>query len=123
MYYNYNTPSCGNSSPDSNFSKNSGINKDDYDDVKLAINKDDGTKTNGNLKPVINEDDGKSNFINISNSNTSNLTLIVHQVDDFLIANKDNAEYERIGRLVQERMTFPLNKLGTIQKFNEVDVE
>jgi hypothetical protein len=42
-----------------------------------------------------------------------NLTLILRQVDDFLVANKDSKECDRIGELIQARMTNPLNQLGT----------
>jgi hypothetical protein len=52
-----------------------------------------------------------------------NLTLILRQVDDFLVANKDSKECDRIGALIQEKMTNPLNQLGTIRKFNGVNVE
>jgi hypothetical protein len=52
-----------------------------------------------------------------------NLTLILRQVDDFLVANKDSKECDRIGELIQARMTNPLNQLGTIRKFNGVNVE
>jgi hypothetical protein len=52
-----------------------------------------------------------------------NLTLILRQVDDFLVANKDSKESDRIGELIQARMTNPLNQLGTIRKFNGVNVE
>jgi NH3-dependent NAD+ synthetase len=43
-----------------------------------------------------------------------NLTLIHQQVDDFLVANKDSKECNRIGALIQEKMTNLLNQLGTI---------
>ena len=46
-----------------------------------------------------------------------NLTLILRQVDDFLVANKDSTECDRIGKQIQHRMTNPLNQLGTIRKF------
>ena len=46
-----------------------------------------------------------------------NLTLILRQVDDFLVANKDSTECDRIGKQRQDRMTNPLNQLGTIRKF------
>jgi hypothetical protein len=52
-----------------------------------------------------------------------NLTLILRQVDDFLVANKDSKECDRIGELIQARMTNPLNQLGTTRKFNGVNVE
>jgi hypothetical protein len=52
-----------------------------------------------------------------------NLTLILRQVDDFQVANKDSKECDRIGELIQARMTNPLNQLGTIRKFNGVNVE
>jgi hypothetical protein len=50
-----------------------------------------------------------------------NLTLILRQVDDFLVANKDSKECDRIGELIQAQMTNPLNQLGTIRKFNGVN--
>jgi hypothetical protein len=52
-----------------------------------------------------------------------NLTLILRQVGDFLVANKDSKECDRIGELIQARMKNPLNQLGTIRKFNGVNVE
>jgi hypothetical protein len=52
-----------------------------------------------------------------------NLNLILWQVDDFLFANKDSKECDRIGKQIQDRMTNPLNQLGTIRKFNGVNVE
>ena len=52
-----------------------------------------------------------------------NLTLILRQVDDFLVANKDSKECDRIGNQIQDRMTNPLDQLGTIRKFNGVNVE
>jgi hypothetical protein len=47
---------------------------------------------------------------------SDNLTLILRQVDDFLVANKDLAECDRIGKQIQDQMTYPLNQLGTISK-------
>ena len=41
-------------------------------------------------------------------------TLILRQVDDFLVAIKDSKECDRIGAMIQERMINPLNNLGTI---------
>ena len=110
------------SGQDLNPSEKSDINKIDGT-LKLGIPKIDGTKNSNNLNQAVPEDDGKSDFIDILKTNTDNLTLIVWQVDDFLVANKDNAECKRIGRLIQERMTFPLNILGIVRKFNGVDVE
>jgi hypothetical protein len=52
-----------------------------------------------------------------------NLTLILRQVDDFLVAYKDSKECDGIGELIQARMTNPLNQLGTIRQFNGVNVE
>jgi hypothetical protein len=52
-----------------------------------------------------------------------NLTLILRQVDDFLVANKDTKECDRIGELIQAQMTNPLDQLGTIRKFNGGNVE
>lgn len=37
-----------------------------------------------------------------------NLTLILQQVDDFLVAYKDSKECDRIGKQLQDRMTNPL---------------
>ena len=50
------------------------------------------------------------------------ITLILRQVDDFLVANKDSKECNRIDAMIQERMINPLNNLGTIQKFNDVNI-
>jgi hypothetical protein len=47
----------------------------------------------------------------------------LRQVDDFLVANKDSKECDRIGELIQAVMTNPLNQLGTIRKFNGVNLE
>jgi hypothetical protein len=52
-----------------------------------------------------------------------NITLILRQVDDFLVANKDSKECDRIGELKQARMPNQLNQLGTIRKCNGVNVE
>ena len=51
------------------------------------------------------------------------VTLILRQVDDFLVANKDAEECDKLGDLIQSKMTFPLNTLGLIRKFNGVDIE
>ena len=51
------------------------------------------------------------------------ITLILCQVDDFLVANKDSKECDRIGAMIQERMINPLNNLGTIRKFNGVNID
>ena len=52
-----------------------------------------------------------------------NITLILRQVDDFLVSNKDSKECDRIGAMIQERMINPLNNLGTIRKFNGVNID
>ena len=52
-----------------------------------------------------------------------NLTLILRQVDDFLVANKDPKECDRIGDIIQSKITFPLNTFGLIRNFNGVDIE
>jgi hypothetical protein len=44
-------------------------------------------------------------------------------VDDFLVTNKDSKECDRIGELIQAQMTNPLDQLGTIRKFNGVNVK
>ena len=51
------------------------------------------------------------------------LTLILWQVDDFLIANTDDKVCDKIRAQIQKRMTNPLNILGTIRKFNGIHVE
>ena len=53
----------------------------------------------------------------------NNITLILRQVDDFLVLNKSSIECNRIGQMIQERMINPLNNLGTIQKFNGVNID
>ena len=50
------------------------------------------------------------------------ITLILRQVDDFLVSNKDSKECNRIGAKIQERMINPLNSLGTVRKFNGVNI-
>ena len=49
-----------------------------------------------------------------------NITLILRQVDNFLVAHKDEPECDQIGELIQSKITFPLNTLGHVQKFNGV---
>jgi hypothetical protein len=39
---------------------------------------------------------------------------LVRQVDDYLVANKDYIECNRIGEMIQARMTNPLNQLRVI---------
>ena len=53
----------------------------------------------------------------------NNITLILRQVDDFLVSNKSSIECDRIGQLIQDWMINPLNKLGTIRKFNGVNID
>ena len=43
------------------------------------------------------------------------LSPLVRQVDDYLVANKDHMEYDRIGEMIQARMTNPLNQLRVIR--------
>ena len=45
-----------------------------------------------------------------------NLTLVLRQMNDFLVANKDSKKCDRIGELIQVQ-------LGAIRKFNGVNVE
>lgn len=49
-----------------------------------------------------------------SDDDDADITLILRQVDDFLVAHKDAAECDQIGDLIQSKMTFPLNTFGTI---------
>ena len=44
----------------------------------------------------------------------NNITLILRQVDDFLVSNKSSAEYDRIGKQIQDRMINPLHNLGLL---------
>ena len=53
----------------------------------------------------------------------NNITLILRQVDDFLVANESNIECDWIGQMIQDRMIDPLNNLGTIRKFNSVNID
>ena len=52
-----------------------------------------------------------------------NVTLILRQVDDFLVENKSSKECDKIGKQIQDRMINPFNKLGTIRKFNGVNID
>jgi len=51
------------------------------------------------------------------------LTLILRQVDDFLIANDTEEACDEIRDQIQQRMTNPLNILGTVRKFNGVNID
>merc|ERR1711884_778153 len=53
----------------------------------------------------------------------NNLMLIVRQVDDILVCHKSAKECDKMANALQKKLTFPLNFLGTIQKFNGVDVD
>lgn len=46
------------------------------------------------------------------------LTLILRQVDNFEISAKNLTVCDRVRDAIQKQMTFPLNELGVIQKFN-----
>ena len=52
-----------------------------------------------------------------------NIELILRQVDDFKISAKTKQICDAICSLIQERMTFELNEMGLIKKFNGVYVE
>eukprot|EP00980_Cylindrotheca_fusiformis_P020335 scaffold7349_cov135-Cylindrotheca_fusiformis.AAC.1 len=49
--------------------------------------------------------------------------LLLRQVDDFLIAGPTEAECQAIRQQIQTKVTNPLNDLGTIKRFNGLDVE
>ena len=53
----------------------------------------------------------------------NNLTLIVRVVDDLIICNKDPKTRDKWAKQLQEKMTFPLNFLATVQKFNGVNID
>ena len=53
----------------------------------------------------------------------NNLMLIVRQVDDVLICSKNADECDKMASALQEKLTFPLNFLGNVRKFNGVDVD
>ena len=53
----------------------------------------------------------------------NNLMLIVRQVDDILLCHKSTEECDKMANKLQKKLTFPLNFLGTVQKFNGVDVD
>ena len=42
-------------------------------------------------------------------------SALVRQVDDYLVTNRDYMEYDRIGEMIQARMTNPLNQLRVIR--------
>jgi len=50
------------------------------------------------------------------------LTLILRQVDDFLVAGKNADSCDLIRDQLQQRMTNPLNQLGNVRKFNGINV-
>jgi len=51
------------------------------------------------------------------------ITVILRQVDDFLVCNKDATQCDAIGKAIQDRMTFPLNELRTVKRFNGIDIK
>ena len=53
----------------------------------------------------------------------NNITLILRQVDNFLVTNKSSDECNKIGKQIQDCMINPLNNLGTIRKFNGVNID
>ena len=53
----------------------------------------------------------------------NNLSLIVQVVDDLVICNKDIKVCDQWANKLQEKMTFPLNSLSTVRKFNGVDID
>ena len=53
----------------------------------------------------------------------NDITLILRQVDDFLVSHKSSKECDRIGKQIQDRMINLLNNLGTIRKFNGVNID
>ena len=53
----------------------------------------------------------------------NNLTLIVQVVDDLIISHKDPDECDQLANQIQDKITFSLNFLGTVKKFNCVDVD
>ena len=48
--------------------------------------------------------------------------LIVRQVDDLLLWHKDLDECDQMAKELQNKLTFPLNFLGIVWKFNGVNV-
>ena len=52
-----------------------------------------------------------------------NITLILRQVDNFLVSNKSSEECDCIGAMIQDFMINPLNNLGTICKFHNVNID
>ena len=53
----------------------------------------------------------------------NNLTLIVRIVDDLIICHQDPTECECLTNKLQDKMTFPLNFLGNVHKFNDVNID
>ena len=53
----------------------------------------------------------------------NNLMLIVRQVDDILVCSKSAEECDKMASALQKKLTFPLNFLGNVRKFNGVDVD
>ena len=53
----------------------------------------------------------------------NNLMLIVHQVDDLLCCHVDPNGCDEMAKMIQKELTFPLNFLGTVRKFNGVNVD
>ena len=56
-------------------------------------------------------------------NNDGDITLILQKVDNFLVANKSSNECDRIGAMIQEIMINLLNNVGTIRKFNGVNID
>jgi hypothetical protein len=50
------------------------------------------------------------------------LSLILRQVDDFILASATKDHCDEIKRSIQSHMTNPLNELGIIKRFNGVDI-
>ena len=53
----------------------------------------------------------------------NNLNLIVRVIDDLIICIQDIDVCDQWADRLQKKMTFPLNNLGTVQKFNGVDID
>ena len=51
------------------------------------------------------------------------LTFILRQVDDILIVNDTEEACDEIRDQIQQRMTNPLNVLGTVRNFNRVKID
>ena len=53
----------------------------------------------------------------------NNIILITRQVDDLKVSAKDSKTCDKLAEAIQKWLTFPLNFLGTVQRFNGVDVK